>query len=52
MYSGQFYEEWRQKLVGVLLKFRDPDKEKSIYPKKNKRWTHLVLRKAFQRGGD
>ena len=30
MYSRQFYEEWRQELVGVLLKFRDPDKEKRI----------------------
>ena len=30
MYSRQFYEEWRQKIVGVLLRFRDPDKEKGI----------------------
>ena len=39
MYSGQFYEERRQKLVVVLLKFRDAyDKGKGI---RKRRWTHL-----------
>ena len=30
MYSGELYCEWRQTLAGVLLRYRDPDKEKSL----------------------